>query len=97
MSKITNKKSSFFNDTYPQIYIKKMFKTYMVFHWITHDDMEFDVKLKGPFLVEISSNETFYMNSTYCCCNDYLCLQPSISCCYSQLLYAQFRFIPLDL
>ena len=24
-------KSSFFNDTYPQIYIKKLFKTYTVF------------------------------------------------------------------
>ena len=27
----TNKKSSFFYDTYPQIYIKKVFKTYTVF------------------------------------------------------------------
>ena len=26
----TNKKSSFFYDTYPQIYIKKVFKTYML-------------------------------------------------------------------
>ena len=31
MSKIQTKKSSFFYDTYPQIYIKKVFKTYMVF------------------------------------------------------------------
>ena len=29
--KNTNKKSSFFYDTYPQIYIKKVFKTYTVF------------------------------------------------------------------
>ena len=29
--KNTNKKSSFFYDTYPQIYIKEVFKTYMVF------------------------------------------------------------------
>ena len=27
----TNKKRSFFYDTYPQIYIKKVLKTYMVF------------------------------------------------------------------
>ena len=27
----TNTKSSFFYDTYPQIYIKKVFKTYTVF------------------------------------------------------------------
>ena len=27
----TNKKSSFFYDTFPQIYIKKLFKTYKVF------------------------------------------------------------------
>ena len=27
----TNKKSSFFYDTYPQIYIKKLVKTYMIF------------------------------------------------------------------
>ena len=27
----TNKKGSFFYDTYPQIYIKKVFKTYTVF------------------------------------------------------------------
>ena len=27
----SNKKSSFFYDTYPQIYIKKVFKTYTVF------------------------------------------------------------------
>ena len=27
----TNEKSSFFYDTYPQIYIKKVFKTYTVF------------------------------------------------------------------
>ena len=26
------------------------------FHWLTHDDMEFELKLKGPFWVEISSN-----------------------------------------
>ena len=29
--KNTNKKSSFFYDTYPQIYIKKVFRTYTVF------------------------------------------------------------------
>ena len=46
--KNTNKKSSFFYDTYPQIYIKKVFKTYTLFqilkqfHWLTHDDMEFE-------------------------------------------------------
>ena len=28
----TNKKSSFFYDTYPQIYIKKVFKNYTVFY-----------------------------------------------------------------
>ena len=28
-------------------------------------------------------DKTFYMNFAYCCCNDYLRLQPSISCCYS--------------
>ena len=27
----TNKKGSFFNDTYPHIYIKNLFNTYMVF------------------------------------------------------------------
>ena len=29
--KNTNKKCKFFYDTYPQIYIKKVFKTYMIF------------------------------------------------------------------
>ena len=62
--KNTNKKVVFY-DTYPQIYIKKVFKTYMVFqiqkqfHWLTHDDMEFKLELKGPFWVEISSNGSF--------------------------------------
>ena len=27
------------------------------FNWITHGDMEFELVLKGPFWVEISSNE----------------------------------------
>ena len=55
MSKIQTTKVVFFYDTYPQIYIKKVFKTYTVFsnlkqfHWLTHDDMEFESKLKGPF------------------------------------------------
>ena len=31
-----------------------MFKTYSIsnlkqFHWLTHDEMEFELKLKGPF------------------------------------------------
>ena len=28
------------------------------FHWLTHADMEFELRLKGPFRVEISSNTT---------------------------------------
>ena len=32
------------------------------FHWLTHDDMEFELELKGPFRVEISSNA-----HTLCC------------------------------
>ena len=31
ISKIQTKKVVFFNDTYPQIYIKKVFKTYTIF------------------------------------------------------------------
>ena len=51
----TNKKSSFFYDTYPQIYIKKSIQDlYSIsnlkqFHWLIHDDMEFQLELKGPF------------------------------------------------
>ena len=50
----TNKKSSFFYDTYPQIYIKKVYDLYGIsnlkqFQWLTHDDMEFELELKGLF------------------------------------------------
>ena len=49
-----NKKSSFFYDTYPKIYIKNLFKTKGIsnlkqFHSLKHDDMEFELGLKGPF------------------------------------------------
>ena len=29
----------------------------MQFHWLIHDDKEIELGLKGPFWVEISSNE----------------------------------------
>ena len=63
----TNKKSSFFYDTYPQIYIKKCLRPIRYFNlkqfnWLTYDDMEFELELKGPFLVEISSNEPLSQN-----------------------------------
>ena len=32
------------------------------FHWLTHDDMEFELWLKGPFCVEISFNAIFTSN-----------------------------------
>ena len=51
MSKIRTKKL-FFHDTYPQIYIKKDLygiSNLKQFHWVTHDDMEFELELKGPF------------------------------------------------
>ena len=54
MSKIQTKQVVFFYDTYPQIYIKKVFNTYGIsnlkqFHWLTRDDMEFELWLRGQF------------------------------------------------
>ena len=61
MLKIQTKKVVFFYDTYPQIYIKKLFEVLLFlifqhFDWIIHDDMEFVLFLEGLFQNEISSN-----------------------------------------
>ena len=64
MSKIQTKKSSFFfMIPIPKLILKKCLRPiryfkFKEFHWLTHDDMEFELNLKGPFWVEISSNVT---------------------------------------
>ena len=47
--------------TIPKFILKSVKYLYGVsnlkkFHLLTHDDMEFELKLEGPFWVEISSN-----------------------------------------
>ena len=40
------------------------------FHWLTHDDMEFELGLKGPFWVEIFSNVNVVerkLQNDFCC------------------------------
>ena len=51
MSKIETK-SSFFMIPIPKFILKKCLRpisNLKQFHWITHDDMEFELVLKGPF------------------------------------------------
>ena len=51
----TNKKSNFFMIPIPKFILKIClrpiwyFSNLMKFHWLTHDDMEFELVLKGPF------------------------------------------------
>ena len=62
MSKIQTKKVAFFMIPIPKFILKKCLSprygisNLKQFHWLTHDDMEFQLDLKGPFWVEISSN-----------------------------------------
>ena len=51
MSKIQTKRVVFFMIPIPKFILKKCYGILDLkkFHWITHDDMEFESKLKGPF------------------------------------------------
>ena len=54
MSKIQTKKVVFFMIPIPKFILKSVEDLYGIsnlkqFHWLTHDDMEFELKLKGPF------------------------------------------------
>ena len=52
--KNTNKKSSFFMIPNPKFILKRCLRpieylNLKKFHWLTHDDMEFELEIKGPF------------------------------------------------
>ena len=54
MSKIQRKKVVFFMIPIAKFILKKCLRPIRIsnlnkFHWLTHDDMEFDVKLNDPF------------------------------------------------
>ena len=54
MSKIQTKIVVFFMIPIPKFILKKCLDLYSIsnlkqFHWLTHDDMEFELWLKGPF------------------------------------------------
>ena len=51
MSKIQTKKVVFFMIPIPKFILKKCLRPINLkqFHWLTHDDMEFELSLKGPF------------------------------------------------
>ena len=54
MSKIQTKKVVFFMIPIPKFILKKCLRPIRYFkfkeiHWLSHDDMEFELDLKGPF------------------------------------------------
>ena len=54
MSKVGTKKVVFFMIPIPKFILKNCLRPYSIsnlkqFHWLTHDDMEFELGLKEPF------------------------------------------------